>query len=164
MKENVLLVYLNDHRAGGAVALETIEHLQELNSPELPDAFIRQLDREIREDVDVLSDLIGRLGGEESTVKKTMAWLSEKVGRLKLGGNAPDDRSFTVFELLETLLLGIRGKRALWEALEVVCRGDSRFDEIDWHRLRQRADQQMDQIEIYRLDVARTAFIDLDVE
>jgi|SRR5690606_17545622 hypothetical protein len=162
MKENVLLVYLNDHRAGAVAALETIERLREIGPPTVPEHFLRQLDREIREDTEVLSDLIGRFGGEESKLKKTVAWLAEKVERLKLSRDDPSDEAFALFQHLEILLLGIRGKRALWEVLEVVCRGDARFDEFDWHRLKQKADKQMDQVEIYRLDTARMAFLDLE--
>jgi hypothetical protein len=85
--------------------------------------FASTLHAEIIEDRDVLSRLAQGLATRSSATKGTGAWLSEKIARLKLADQGAT--AIGTFEALEFLVLGIRGKRALWQALDVVARADS---------------------------------------
>jgi hypothetical protein len=60
--------------------------------------------------------------------------------------------------MLETLALGILGKLALWQALEVVAAVDSRFSRVDFDDLVARAQVQYGRVEERRLEAARTVF------
>lgn len=107
---DALAIYLRDHLAGSEAARAMLKRAVDGSDG----AFYSALDQEIAEDQAALENLIAHLGAEESVVKKAGAWLSEKFSRLKLGDlENPLDR----FEFLEVLLLGVRGKQALWEAL-----------------------------------------------
>jgi hypothetical protein len=82
--------------------------------------------------------------------------MSEKVSRIKLGGQSGGD--LTTFEALEFLMLGIHGKWALWRALAVVAATDSRLQGTDFPHLIARAGTQEVQVEQRRMEAAKTAF------
>lgn len=112
-------------------------------------AFYTTLDREIAEDQQALRGLIAHLGTEESLVKKAGAWLTEKFTRLKLDNlESPLDR----FEFLEVLLLGVRGKQALWEALLHGADPAMLPPDLALAALIDRAREQLDRIEARRLE------------
>jgi hypothetical protein len=110
MDVDALSVYLRDHLAGSEAALAMLKRAASGSDG----AFYATLEKEIIEDQQALQGLLDHFGSEESLVKKAGAWISEKLSRVKLDDlENPLDR----FELLEVLLLGVRGKQALWEAL-----------------------------------------------
>lgn len=112
-------------------------------------AFYAALDSEITEDQEALRSLIAHLGTEESLVKKAGAWLSEKFTRLKLANlESPLHR----FEFLEVLLLGVRGKQALWEALLHGADPAMLPPDLALAALVDRAREQQDRIEARRLE------------
>ena len=116
MSREALGIYLNDHLAGSVVAVETLERLVEVGHPSLSPETLRGLLAEIEQDREVLRTLLERLDIAEHPVKKAAAWLTEKVGRIKL-----DEGSLGRMEMLDTLALGTLGKLKLWLALEQVA-------------------------------------------
>lgn len=56
------------------------------------------------------------------------------------------------------MLLGVRGKLALWTALGATVAADARFGDIDFDELARKAEQQLDELEQHRLAAARDAF------
>lgn len=157
MRDDLLRIYLNDHLAGSVEAVELIEHFLSSNPDRALEDFLRQLLVDIEQDQEVLRDLRARVGGKESRVKDALAWLFEKTSRLKLN-ELSRHRDLNRLEKLEELVLGIRGKLALWTSLEAVTRPDDRFSDVDFQTLKQRAQQQHDQVEARRVDAARRAF------
>jgi hypothetical protein len=59
---------------------------------------------------------------------------------------------------LESLVLGITGKRGLWTALAVAADATPKLREWDYARLKNRAFEQCDRVEAKRLEVAREVF------
>jgi hypothetical protein len=59
----------------------------------------------------------------------------------------------------ESLVIGIAGKRAMWQALDDVAACDDRVDPHYFSRLAERADDQLSRVEALRLDAVRTAFL-----
>src|SRR5262249_7280993 len=114
MKE--LKSYLNDHLAGSVAALEVLENLREQHKDEPLGDFFGSLTAEIEGDKDILCEVMGYLGIEESTLRQTGAWAAEKMARarLKIAGDQPG-----LVLALEGLIMGIFGKRMLWRALAV---------------------------------------------
>lgn len=157
MRDELLRVYLNDHLAGSVEAVELIEHFLSSNPDRALEDFLRQLLVEIKQDQAVLRDLHARIGGRESRVKDALAWLFEKASRLKLN-EVSRHRDLNRLEKLEELMLGIRGKLALWTSLEAVAGSDVRFGDVDFQTLKQRAQQQHDRVEARRVEAARKAF------
>lgn len=159
LEERSLVAYLNDHLAGSVVALELIERWQGKTAGRPLGNFLPQLLAEIHEDQGVLKELVRRLGGQEPAVRKAMAWLGEKALRLKAQGNPLGNPNLILLENLELLMLGIRGKLGLWEVLEEIDGADPRLAGIDFTLLAKRAREQHDQVEGFRRQAAREAFL-----
>jgi hypothetical protein len=153
MSEN-LGTYLNDHVAGSVLALELLDHLIDL--PEAPDrGLLTQLRTEIQEDQEVLRQLLRSVGTEESTARKAAAWLTEKLGRVKLRLDESGSGELRMLEGLETLALGIQGKLALWRSLATLGDAVPPLRTLDLVRLQARALEQFERVDRLRLHTAR---------
>jgi hypothetical protein len=151
-----LSTYLNDHLAGSVGAIAMVERAVEDNAGTLFGRRLEEILKEIRKDQAVVQDLIEKVGSKENPLKKAGAWLTEKAGRVKLGGTG-DPGELARLELLETLAMGIHGKRALWRALRVVVHQHPVLRDLDLDLLERRAVEQHDRVEEWRLEAAREA-------
>jgi hypothetical protein len=157
MSSKALRTYLNDHLAGSVAALELLDHLADLHSDPDRKRFFTGLKAEVEEDQRVLQQLLEKVGGKESTARKAAAWLTEKIGQVKLRLDDVGDGQLRVLEAIETLGLGIQGKLALWRALAAVADRVPQLQGVDFARLEQRAIQQHQRVEVQRLQAARAA-------
>jgi hypothetical protein len=158
----VLTTYLNDHLAGSVAALEILDHLiDHLDHPRGGewDSSLAQLRREIEEDQEVLRSLLKQLGGRESPIRKAAAWLSEKMGEVKLRLDDPGNGEFQTLEALEALCLGIQGKLALWRALGSASSRVAELRKLEYVDLQRRGTQQFEQADALRLEAARAALV-----
>ena len=161
MPSEPLTTYLNDHLAGSVAGLELVDHLIHLTHGTPREGVFLELRTEIKEDQDILRSLIQSLGGKESKTRKAAAWLTEKLGEVKLLVDDRGDGEIRLLEALETLELGIQGKAALWRGLEVIADRIEPLRTVDLSHLEQRAQDQFRRVDAQRLEVVRTAF-DLD--
>ena len=150
-----LHIYLNDHLAGSVGALELLDHLIETSTDPAFRAFLTNLREAINADQAVLQDLLRRIGGDESTMRKAGAWILEKMSRLKLQKEA-DDGGLGLFQALEALALGITGKRALWRTLARASETITELAALDYVRLEKRATNQFEKVEAKCLELAPT--------
>lgn len=157
MSTKALRTYLNDHLAGSVVALELLDHLTDLHQDPARKQCLSALRAEVQEDQQALQRLLLLVGGEESSMRKAAAWLTEKFGRAKLLLDDPGEGQLRLFEGLETLALGIQGKLALWRALAAVVDRVPQLQGVDFARLEQRAVQQHQRVKDQRLQSARAA-------
>jgi rubrerythrin len=157
MSSKTLKTYLNDHLAGSVAALELLDHLANLHPDPEGKRFFTRLRAEVEEDQRVLQQLLEKVGGKESTVRKAAAWLTEKIGQAKLGLDDLGDGQLRPLEAIEALGLGIQGKLALWRALAAVADRVPQLQGVDLVRLEQRAVQQHERVEARRLQTARVA-------
>jgi hypothetical protein len=97
---------------------------------------------------------MARVGSKENPLKKAGAWLAEKAGRVKLGGTDKPGE-LARLEVLETLAMGMQGRRALWRALRVVANKHPVLRGLDLDLLERRAVEQHDRVEEWRLEAAR---------
>jgi len=159
MNEENLKTYLNDHLAGSEGAVELAQHARN-SDPDTPlGAFFHTFLVEIEEDRAILRDLLERLGGGTNAAKTAVGWFGEKAARLKLNHPLQDYTAFVRMEELEGLLLGVRGKLALWHALGATVASDPRLGHVDFAVLAERAERQLGEIERHRLEAAREAFV-----
>lgn len=156
MSDGPLSTYLNDHLAGSVGAIAMVERAIEENAGTLLGRRLEEILKEIRKDQAVVQGLIEGAGSKENPLKKAGAWLTEKAGRVKLGGTG-DPGGLARLELLETLAMGIHGKRGLWRALRVVVNKHPALRELDLDLLERRAVEQHDRVEEWRLEAAREA-------
>jgi hypothetical protein len=154
VSDHALATYLNDHLAGSVGAIEMVERAIEENAGNLLGRRLEEILGEIRKDQAVLQGLIEHLGAKEDRLKKAGAWLAEKAGRVKLGGTG-DSGELARLEVLETLTMGIQGKRALWRALRVMARQHPVLHGLDLDLLERRAIEQHDRVEEWRLEAAK---------
>lgn len=154
MSDQRVSTYLNDHLAGSVGAIQLVERAIEENAGTPLAQRLAEVLGEIKEDQAVVQGLIERLGAKENTLKKAGAWLAEKAGRVKLGGT-DDPGELARLEVLETLAMGIHGKRGLWRALRVVADRYPAIQALDLDLLERRAVDQHDRVERWRLEAAR---------
>lgn len=152
-----LAIYLNDHLAGATAGVELARRLRASNRED--DTFGRPLDRicdEIEADRAALANVIERLGFSRSKIKPAGAWIAEKLGRLKLNGQLRGYSPLSRLIELEGLLIGITGKRALWQTL--ANHNDANRLGIDFERLTERAEEQRSTVaDLHRLAVEALA-------
>jgi hypothetical protein len=161
MRNALLTTYLNDHLAGSVAAVELVEHLVQLTKGTQRERFFLTLGREIQEDQETLRLLLQEMGGKESRARKAAAWLTEKLGKVKLRLDDKGEGHLRLLEALETLALGIQGKAALWRGLEAIADQMTALRSLDLPHLQGRANDQFQRVEAQRLQVVRAAF-DLD--
>lgn len=154
MSRQPLETYLNDHLAGSIGALQLLERMIRENEGDAIADRLARLREEIESDQVVLRGLIERLGAEDP-LKRAGAWVSEKLGRLKLGGT-DEPGELPRLEALETLQMGVQGKLALWRALRVVADRHEVLRGLDFDRLEGRAREQHGEVEEMRLAAARS--------
>ncbi|HWC03599.1 MAG TPA: hypothetical protein VHF87_12645 [Methylomirabilota bacterium] len=155
MAKASLAIYLQDHLAGSAAAVEILETLRDEHAGTALGQFASEILVEVERDRAVLDDLIERVGGGGSVLKDTTAWLGAKLSRFKLGRELSEDLG--TLEALEIVALGILGKKALWNALETIAVTDIRLNGVDLAHLTERARIQHVRVEGRRLEAARLA-------
>jgi hypothetical protein len=155
-----LAIYLQDHLAGATFGVELVERCRRNNEGTEFSETLRELSDEIRSDRGTLRRLMHALGAEPSRLKNSVAWVSEKAQRLKFNGRLGGYSPLARVEELESLAIGIAGKRALWELLEDVGSSVAGFD---FAALREAAEDQLARVDSLRLRAAETAFGSSDV-
>ena len=154
----LLGVYLNDHLAGSVAALELIRHSMEQNEGTALGAFLGSLRRDIEEDSQELEQIMASLGVERSTLKRATSWLAEKASRVKFDERLTRSAELSRVLELEAMSLGIEGKLSLWKSLKAISGDDPRLAARDFDRLMARAREQLDGLEVHRLEAVTQAF------
>lgn len=160
MSKEDLRIYLNDHLAGSVAALELIDHLTETFQGETLETFFVHLRDDIARDQETLEGLLKAIDEQASTVRRAGAWVAEKLSRLKIRLSDSEKDQLGLLNALEVLILGITGKRALWQALAASSESSPQVRGLDYAQLEQRAIEQLDRVNAKRLEVARTVFGD----
>jgi hypothetical protein len=158
MPANALRRYLQDHLAGSVAALQLMETLADHERGSPLEQKLRGLHREVTEEQEQLKAILARLDGDESSIKRATAWLTEKLHRGRLALAERTDPALARLEGLESLALGLQGKLALYRALEDVAPGDPRLGGYPFAALEARTLIQHAMVEQERMAAARAAF------
>ena len=150
-----LPIYLNDHLTAATFARELAGRAAGSNrGSELGD-FLAGLQVELARDRQTLEEIMRSLGVGKDPIKRPVAWIAEKLGRLKLNGELLRHSPLSRMEELELLSLGVEGKRLLWLAL-----AETHGEEIGQERLAElaaRAEEQRVGVERHRLESTHQA-------
>jgi hypothetical protein len=150
-----LPIYLNDHLTASTFAVELAGRgARENRGSELGD-FLADLRGEVERDRRTLEEIMGSLGVAKDPIKRPVAWIAEKLARLKLNGELLHYSPLSRLEELEVLSLAIEGKRVLWLAL-----AEAHGDRIGQPRLAElaaRAEEQRVGVERHRLEATHQA-------
>jgi hypothetical protein len=149
-----LAIYLNDHLAGATAGGELARRAAKSNAGTPLGDFLAGLATEVREDRESLIAVMRALGIGVDRAKVAAGWTAEKLGRLKLNGQLVGYSPLSRLVELEGLVLGVRGKLALWEALKAAGLGFPPGREVELDGLAQRADKQLSALEEQRREVA----------
>ena len=153
-----LSVYLNDHLAGSIGALEMLDDLIETHEGKPLEQFLRVLRDDIEADQRELKRIMEQLGIDESGTRKAGAWVVEKVLRAKLRVGDSGEPNLALLQSLESLSLGITGKRSRWRTLDAVLESGAGLSGFDFARLEKRAVGQFGRVEAQILEIARQIF------
>ena len=145
MTSRLLRIYLQDHYAAsaGGVALA-----RRALGPHHP------LANQIARDREALEDVLRQLSIKPSAIKVGVVRFAELAGRLKLNGTLLKRSPLSSVVELETLVVGVRGKEALWTALQ---KADVSLKD-DLEALAESARGQGAELEALRLRAAERAF------
>lgn len=147
----LLAIYLQDHHAAGVAGARVARRL---GSRAGGGSDLATVADEIAEDLRTLERIMSDTGVEPRRSKDVVAAVGEWVGRLKPNGHLLGHSPLSDLLELETLVVGITGKQALWESLRTV---PSVSDE-ELGRLLERAEGQKRRVESERLRAARRAW------
>ena len=153
-----LAIYLNDHLMGSTTGIELVRRIANEHRGTDLGTFAEGLAPEIDEDRDALLEIMERLGASRDQAKVALGWVSEKAARLKPNGELRGTSPLTPLVELESLSLGIEGKRLLWLAL---AETDAVAEQVGRDRLAQleaRAKDQRERVEVHRRAAAQRAF------
>ena len=150
--------YLNDHRAGATAAVHLLQRLADSDSDHVDSAPLDRLRQDIAADLATLEEVMERLDIPHDTLREAGAWMSEKLSRVRLSPVVTGSESLSHLLEIETIKLGVHGKKSMWRALHHVAADHSRLSDLDFEALARRAEAQIDDLELRRRDLAMAAF------
>ena len=160
MNLDLLGIYLNDHLAGSVIGLELSHRLKAENEGNSVGEYLGVFLPELREDRATLEGVMMALGVKRDRVKAGVAWVGEKLGRLKLNGRLLSYSPLSRFVELEALSLGTEGRLSLWRTLRRLARKDERLARFDFAMLITRAEHQRRTLERLRQQSGDEAFLE----
>lgn len=118
MADNTMDVYLNDHLAGAMLGSDLAEQIRDGHEGTPLGDVMASIAAEVEEDRQTLLDLMERMGTSKNPVKQATGWIAEKASRAKFSGVTSRGREHGAFMALESLTLGVEGKRSMWKVLK----------------------------------------------
>jgi hypothetical protein len=156
--DRLLEIYLADHLAASTAGVALVRRTAASNAGTALGEVLRRLATEIEEDRRTLQRIVAELGFRESKPKDAVAWVGEKVARLKPNGQLRGYSPLSRVLELEALSVGVAGKLALWQSLQSAPALSERLSGIDLDHLAERARRQRAEIEEHRANAARETF------
>ena len=152
---SLLAIYLQDHHAAGVAGARVAKRAAlAIDYRAGNDGDLARVAAEIRRDLAALEGIMRELGVEPSRVKDALSRIAERVGRSKLNGRLLHRSPLSDLLELETLVVGITGKQALWLTLREVL--PAQTEELD--QLLKRAEEQKRLVEHARVEAAKRSF------
>lgn len=155
MSNDFLSIYLNDHLGGSKFGIDLARRIADNHEDTQTGTVFSELAAEIEEDRETLRDLMDKLGVRKQTLKRAIAGLGEKAARFKPNGKLFGRSPLSSLIEMETLSIGVEGKRLLWRSLDAAS---IKADGVDYGKLIERAESQRDRIEAERRKAAEDTF------
>jgi len=153
-----LTTYLNDHLAGSAAARDLIERAASRSEGTPLGTFLGMLLRDIEADQAELKAIMSRLGIGEQTVKQAAGAVGERLIRFKFDVLDRSGGDLNRVLEMESMLMGIEGKAALWRTLQVMAASEPRLADVDLDGLAARAREQQEGVERRRRELLSGVF------
>jgi hypothetical protein len=155
---DLLAVYLNDHVTGATAGVELFERSASARRGTSVGEQLARLAEEVAQDRRTYLALMEGLGVEVQRSKLALAWVGEKLTRLKGNGRLVRRSPLSDLVELEALYLAVRGKEAGWHSLRIVAEQDDRLDPAQLDELIAGAGRQIAVLERLRRDEVRRLF------
>jgi hypothetical protein len=151
MAQKAMDVYLNDHLAGSMVGTDLAKQIRDRAEGTELRTVMTGIAWEIEEDQQTLIDLMEAMDVARNPVKQATGWLAEKASRIKFSGATSGEPDQGLFMALESLRLGVTGKKCMWLALQEVRDDHPALAEVDLEGLIARASAQETTLERERM-------------
>jgi hypothetical protein len=145
--------YLNDHVGGANLALDLAAESRRQNPGGPLGRYLGTLSDEIVEDRDTLLAVMEHLGIPPSGLKRASGRLAERATRWKFQAPVGVQPLANRLLELEALLMGIRGKQAMWETLGSLASSEPRLASFDFVGLTARAAEELRSLSAHRLQM-----------
>lgn len=119
MAEKALATYLKDHFAGARGGLALAKRIASGAGDDEERRRVEEVAAQIKEERDLLAELMRSLDVTPSRLKTATAWAGEKFSAVKLNTSRGDRR---VLEY-EAMIMGVTGKLQLWRSLSGLSNG-----------------------------------------
>lgn len=121
--KDLLTLYLSDHLTGATAGVNRIERMAEdyVDTPMF--AELSAVADEIRSDRELLRNVIEDLDLDRKPYRQAVAWVGERVGRLKLNGRVLERSPMTMLLEAELMRSAVSGKLGGWETLREHAQG-----------------------------------------
>ena len=116
MSDRAIDVYVNDHLGGATLGSNLAEQIRDRAEGPLEAVMSRlaERDRGGPRDADEIAD---ELDISRNPVKQATGWIAEKASEVKFSGAGSGEPDQGLFMALESLRLGVAGKKCLWISL-----------------------------------------------
>jgi hypothetical protein len=152
-----LRTYLNDHLAVASAGVELAKRSLASNEGTPYEPLLRRLHDDLAEDQRLLREVMRALAVGEDPVKQGLAWLGEKLGRLKLNDSLTSYSPLSRAVELEGLMVVTGIVRNAWASLGEVLGDDPRVP--DTKAARDRAETNLRDLDATRPQVVREALL-----
>jgi hypothetical protein len=153
-------IYLNDHLAGSVGGIELAVRTEQENRSNPVGRYLAAFIPELRHDQSILKSVMQTLELKEDPLKTRGAWLSEKLGRLKLNGSLVRYSPLSRLVELEGLCAATEARLCLWRTLARLSAKDTRLAGYDFEALIARGETQQQALQHLRARAADVAFAD----
>lgn len=115
-----LAIYLNDHLMGATSGSELARRIAKQHAQSSAGQTLVRIADEIAQDRAALLEVMGELGVPVRRYKIGIGWAVEKAGRAKTNGFLVRRAPLSSMIELESLRLGVEGKRLMWQAVRAL--------------------------------------------
>jgi hypothetical protein len=157
MTPKALEGYLNDHLGGAMLGSDLAQQIRDQNEDEPLGELMKRIAAEIEEDRETLLELMDALDVTRNPVKQVTGWVAEKASRVKFSGATSGEPVYGTFMALESLRLGVTGKKGMWIALREVRDDYPELRNLDLDGLIERASSQESELERERVATGAAA-------
>ena len=147
--------YLADHLTGSDAAFAVVTRLKNTQPSGAEAELFVRLHRELAEERQIVSELLRTVGGSPFKIKRLAGQAAGIVLQAAAGGDAGD---LALFRTLESLAIGVQGKRCLWRVAQRLEPALPAPTVKTFGELERQAIAQWQHIEHCRLALARRTF------
>ncbi|MFE2867299.1 MULTISPECIES: hypothetical protein [unclassified Embleya] len=154
----LLRIYLGDHFAGSIGGENLARRIARNHRGGVHGPTLSAIADEVARDRRSLKRIMSDLEIAPPPAKAALAWIMERVGRLKPNGRLMSRSPLSSVVELETMRMGVEGKAMCWRSLRAVADGDRRLSAQELDELLVRAEAQSDRLEDTRTRIAEATF------